>query len=117
MYITYFAMLISFNCWLNLICSYYYYYTIRAGLINISKEAFKNTQKTRILLKSKLERERNKVEKVLKEIKFNKYDLVFILDKNSNLTSTTSRKISVKVENETNNEMFILDDKEVICKL
>lgn len=92
---------------------------IRAGLINISKEAFKNIQKTRILLKSKLERERNKVEKVVKEIKFNKYELIFILDKTSSSSSNNNnnKKVTVKVENETNNEMFILDDKEVICKL
>lgn len=61
-----------------------------------------------------MERERTKVEKVLSKIKFNKFELVFILEKKG---KDKDEKITVQVENEANKEMFILDDKEIMVKL
>jgi len=69
-----------------------------------------------MLLKTKTEREEIKCKKAISHIKFNKYELIFILDKKKN-DEKGIINISVTVENEMNKEFFILDDNEIICKL
>jgi len=87
------------------------------GLINLSKEAFKGVQKVKMLLKSKMDKEKSKCDKIASGIKFNKYELIFILDKQKASGKGPERQVTVKVENEISNEFFMLDDKEIICKL
>ena len=70
-----------------------------------------------MLLKTKTEREESKCKKTVSHIKFNKYELIFILDKKKT-DDKVSKSIIVTVENEIINEkLFTLDDNEAICKL
>ena len=85
-----------------------------ASLINICKESHKQVNKTKLLLKSKVERERMKLERIIPKIKFNKYELLFILDKKN---KNSTQNITIQVHNELNNEMFILDERECLVKL
>lgn len=86
-----------------------------ADFLNLSKESFKAVQKIKMLFKTKIERENQIISKTLSQIRFNKLELMFLLDNNKNIKYYKS--ITIKVENELNKEVFILDDKEIICKL
>ncbi len=54
-----------------------------------------------------------KMEKFLPKLKFNKFELIFILERKRQ----TKEEITVQVENEINKEMFVLDNKEIMVKL
>lgn len=88
-----------------------------SSLISICKESYKQINKTKLLFKSKIEREKQKIEKILSKIKYNKFELVFILEKRKNYYKTNENSVFIIVENEVNKEMFPLDEKEMIVKL
>lgn len=85
-------------------------------MINTCRDSAKNIFKFKMLTKNKKDKEKQQLEKILAKINFTKYELEFVLDKLKKSKSNPS-SISVTVENELNNQIFVLDDKEVMCKL
>ena len=78
-------------------------------------ESIQEVKKLKVLVKSRIDKEKQDLEKFINQVKFNKYELVFILDNNKN--KKVFKSISIKVENDMNKEFFLLNDNHIICKL